>query len=440
MSHRRLLSSSSGLLRNIRKMPATWSFADHLNVLRDSLKITSPYTCGVHPVRAEDLTLYYKTGNDAQAARFIQFGKAPEAQLLELAAACQPATFGVDQKDVLDETYRKAVKMDNDKFASSLDIAASGILKAISPDLLDGQQGGDEKALRAELYKLNIYGPGSFFKAHKDTPRSDDMIGSLVIVFPTAHEGGALTLSHGKNTWAFDSAAELAAYGQGSSFWLARHLDLFNLFLANHTAGAVHPPASAPERACETALRALLADPAFFPDGGLLAFSLTHQYPIPARAERSSLARVLQMLKGSDARIRTAAERVGLSTVVRFAYESEDRTQYYGKGRGNDVLVDHVLELQDSEMEDLRAAVESEGKVLSDFRVGGKKRGHDEDDDASDSETTAVHWVTDRDRTSQNRVDSAYVYYGNEAYMGHVYGNAALFVSIPKVGEGVRRG
>lgn len=90
--------------------------------------------------------------------RFIEFGDASEAQLLELTAACQPATFGVDQKDVLDETYRKAVKMDNDKFAASLDIAASGILKAISPDLLDGQKAGDEKALRAELYKLNVYG------------------------------------------------------------------------------------------------------------------------------------------------------------------------------------------------------------------------------------------------------------------------------------------
>ncbi|KAJ7211618.1 hypothetical protein GGX14DRAFT_448890 [Mycena pura] len=436
-------------------MPAR-TVADHLNVLRESLKTTSPYTCGVHPVRAEDLTLYYKTGNDT--ARFIEFSKAPEAQLLKLVAACQPATFGFDQKEVLDETYRKAVKMDIDKFSASLDIAASGILKAISPDILDGQKGGDEKALRAELYKLNVYGPGSFFKAHKDTPRSDDMIGSLVIVYPTAHEGGALTLSHGKNTWAFDSAAELAAHGQSSESkpavaYIAFFSDVthaveevrsgsrvtltYNLYLEDHTADH---PASAPERACETALRALLVDPAFFPDGGLLAFSLTHQYPIPARAERSTLEQVLQMLKGSDARIRTVAERVGLSTVVRFVYESEDRL--FSEEDGNDVLVDHVLDLEElnTEYDDVRAAVEDAGKVLSDFRVGRKKRGHVEDDNASDSETTAVHWVTDRDRTSQNQVDSAYVFYGNEASIGHVYGNAALFVSIPSVGEGVRRG
>lgn len=37
-------------------------------------------------------------------------------------------------------------------------------------------------------------GPGSFFKAHQDTPRGPNMFGSLVIVFPTPHEGGALVL------------------------------------------------------------------------------------------------------------------------------------------------------------------------------------------------------------------------------------------------------
>lgn len=37
-------------------------------------------------------------------------------------------------------------------------------------------------------------GPGSFFKAHQDTPRGPNMFGSLVVVFPTPHEGGALVL------------------------------------------------------------------------------------------------------------------------------------------------------------------------------------------------------------------------------------------------------
>lgn len=35
------------------------------------------------------------------------------------------------------------------------------------------------------------------------------MFGSLVIVFPTAHVGGALRLRHGGTEWTFDSATEV---------------------------------------------------------------------------------------------------------------------------------------------------------------------------------------------------------------------------------------
>ncbi|KAF8427281.1 hypothetical protein EV426DRAFT_529446, partial [Tirmania nivea] len=33
----------------------------------------------------------------------------------------------------------------------------------------------------AELYKLNCYSQGDFFKAHKDTPLAANMLGSLVV-------------------------------------------------------------------------------------------------------------------------------------------------------------------------------------------------------------------------------------------------------------------
>ena len=59
-------------------------------------------------------------------------------------------------------------------------------------------------------------GKDAFFKAHVDTPRSELMFGSLVIVFPTAHEGGALKLraaGHHEGEmleWTFESSALLA--------------------------------------------------------------------------------------------------------------------------------------------------------------------------------------------------------------------------------------
>ncbi|KAJ7218735.1 hypothetical protein C8J57DRAFT_1394819 [Mycena rebaudengoi] len=104
-------------------------------------------------------------------------GNAIADDLQELSAPCQKATFGVGQTDTLDEAYRKAGKMI---------FCASGRRQNTAAD----------NCVRAEIYKLNVYGPGSFFKAHQDTPHRENMIGSLVVIFPTAHAGGALTLEH----------------------------------------------------------------------------------------------------------------------------------------------------------------------------------------------------------------------------------------------------
>lgn len=48
----------------------------------------------------------------------MNLGRATEAELDALSSACQPATFGLNQRDVLDETYRKAGKLDTTIFAS----------------------------------------------------------------------------------------------------------------------------------------------------------------------------------------------------------------------------------------------------------------------------------------------------------------------------------
>ena len=49
-------------------------------------------------------------------------GAASTADLEKLAAACQPATFGVNQADVLDESYRKAGTMNTGNFMLGLDV------------------------------------------------------------------------------------------------------------------------------------------------------------------------------------------------------------------------------------------------------------------------------------------------------------------------------
>ncbi|KAJ7098473.1 hypothetical protein C8R43DRAFT_1100305 [Mycena crocata] len=449
---------------------------------QSALKVQVPYTGGVHTVKAEDLVLYY--GEESEMHRRIDFAKSTAEDLETLAAACQRATFGVSQNEVLDETYRKAGKMDLGNYAACLDVVASGIVDAISPDLLEGQSVEGDQVLRAEMYKLNVYGPGSFFKAHKDTPRGETMIGSLVITFPTDHTGGALTLEHSGTSWTFDSAAELAKSPEAAVAYVAFYSDVthavepvltghrvtltYNLFVADRSTSVTGPVAGnqrvvhGPERTYEDALRNLLNDPTFLPGGGLLAYGLAHQYPMPAGPQRPKYVRrqrvvlpnqfgpVLRLLKGSDARIRTVSERVGLATHVKILYNSASQDDY-GEITGNDVLTDDVLDTEDVYAEDdttLRDAIEKGGVILqrdaarvhetTRYRKqeGQLRDGEEERQEKIARDALPVHWVTRI--TDLNRVDSHYMAYGNGPSIEHVYGNAALFVQVPAVGEGVR--
>ena len=56
----------------------------------------------------------------------------PHADIDKLVAACQPATFGLDGKDVLDEDYRKAGKLDKADFATSFCPYEAGIIDVIT--------------------------------------------------------------------------------------------------------------------------------------------------------------------------------------------------------------------------------------------------------------------------------------------------------------------
>lgn len=70
-------------------------------------------------------------------------------QLLE---SCQPATYGIGSKEVLDETYRKAGKLDPAKFSTSFSPHEHGLMDTISQALVHTSYRG----LRAELYNLNV--------------------------------------------------------------------------------------------------------------------------------------------------------------------------------------------------------------------------------------------------------------------------------------------
>ena len=56
----------------------------------------------------------------------------------------------------MDETYRKAGKLDATDFCVSLDLQATGLLDIVGEWLQD--TGRESPRIRAERYKLNVYG------------------------------------------------------------------------------------------------------------------------------------------------------------------------------------------------------------------------------------------------------------------------------------------
>ena len=126
-----------------------------------------------------------------------------------LLAACSPASFGRGGQDVFDESYRRATKLDVEKFLSSFCPYTTGIMDVVAQLLLPSAVGSEPRGVKAELYKLNVYSaPSGMFKAHVDTPRSASQIGSLVVCLPFAHRGGELVIRSGGKDVVFDWSSD----------------------------------------------------------------------------------------------------------------------------------------------------------------------------------------------------------------------------------------
>jgi 2OG-Fe(II) oxygenase superfamily len=379
--------------------------------------------------------------------------------LEQLAQACEPASFGKDHEDAFDETYRKAEKMDSECFSPMLDLCHTDVMKIIRGYLLEGTQ--STKNIKTEIYKLNVYGTlnlhsphssltlfcpgrGSFFKPHVDTPRSEKMFGSLVIVFPSPHEGGALLLRHRGHEWIFDSGQALAANrdkGQPSIGYVAFFSDIehevapvtsghritltYNLYFDD--GGPVSANDAVPERlntpklANESAFRetftALLENPEFLADGGGLAFGLRHVYPI-----NDDITHVYSVLKGSDAVVYQTVRALGYEPVLYVYYEETQR---------EGMIIDNVISFEHAGEEDFTAdIVYRAGGIL--VTQGGEKAPMNDHGQYGTPEQ--VEWVTPVTEFNCQK-DAFATLYGNEPCLSWAYGNECLVVRIGKAGD-----
>ncbi|KAI0258970.1 hypothetical protein BC834DRAFT_974667 [Gloeopeniophorella convolvens] len=422
--------------------------------LRSSIVYKPPWLGCVLHLSPSCFSLFYKVSKEDRAARYIDLANASPEELEQLSQACERATFGRDQEDVMDESYRKARKMDPSCFSTPLIPDHTQLMDAVRGYLLEGSHA--TRKIEVELYKLNVYGKGSFFKPHVDTPRNERMFGSLVVVFPTPHEGGDLVFSSRNLNWTLSSSQKLTGAPAHTICYAAFFSDVqhavrpvtsghrvtltYNLYFGddgprNDKRGETTPsdttlttapaPARPPsfveppnERRFRKAFQKLLDDPEFLPDGGTLGFGLRHAYQV-----EDDLKHVYSLLKGSDAVAYNVARDLGFEPVLYLYYRS--KVVYGGIV---DALSEKPIKLgRGEQVEDLSRRIRYEGGLLI--------RNSSEFSDYDGDETKEwIFWVT-KLTADLNRKETAFLAYGNEASMGMAYSYVCLIVRIGKAGD-----
>lgn len=259
------------------------------------------------------------------------------------------------------------------------------------------------------------------------------MFGSLVVVFPTPHKGGILLTRHRGQECAFDSAAALSTAPPSSIGYAVFFSDIehevtpvvsghrvtltYNLYFDDD---AVSKPASisANEQRFRSAFQALLENPQFLPDGGMLGFGMRHVYQLE---NGRGLEHVYGLLKGSDATVYRTARALGFDPLLYLHYES--------RPEGTDLveygLIDRVIQTASCGLNTFIATLPEYGGLALSFMDPHYVCLHVEN---------VVHWVTPV--MTFNRQSSAYMVYGNDApSLGLAYGDVCLIVRIGKAGD-----
>jgi 2OG-Fe(II) oxygenase superfamily len=117
------------------------------------------------------------------------------ANARRLAAIARPARYGLKDRTRFDrrvrdtgEIAKSLVTIDESRWARTL----TPMLELVHRDL--GLAAGIR--LTAALHNLLVYEPGQFFASHQDSEKADDMFGTLIVILPAEHQGGAIVIEH----------------------------------------------------------------------------------------------------------------------------------------------------------------------------------------------------------------------------------------------------
>jgi hypothetical protein len=168
---------------------------------------------------------YFSTGAEETPMPGIQVKKGeplsfpvPATQAKQLiAAAGEKAPYGRGADTLVDESIRRVWQV----APEYVDITGTGwsrtldtIVRTVAQDL-----GCEPGCVEIEFYKLLIYEKGGFFTAHRDSEKTGGMFGTLIVVLPSAHEGGQLTVRHAGRETTLDMSATAPSEVRFAAFY-----------------------------------------------------------------------------------------------------------------------------------------------------------------------------------------------------------------------------
>ena len=273
------------------------------------------------------------------------------------------------------------------------------------------------------------------------------MVGSLVIIYPTPHEGGELVLRHKNREWKFDAKSLASSRSSPSLVYVAFYSDIehevlkvtsgrrvtitYNLYLVDPApklgALAVTPNLTS---ACnlQTTLQGLLKSPEFLPNGGTLGFGLAHLYPVTSETELQEMA---GYLKGEDAHVYRACQDLRLNPLLQMIYEDDESGDEYG------IMTDQIIhglsyDFHDTCYEGVLVTEEGgisvnkiEGVVPDDSRWVSEGFGGGE----------TITWVSPF--SERNQLHDISMAYGNEYSADYIYCSPCIIVRIAAASDRV---
>jgi hypothetical protein len=420
--------------------------------------VTAPFSCAGTVAPKKPVTFVFQDQTRFEISRAED--PFTQEQIVEpLLDHCAPAPFGHGKKTRYNRKVRDALQLKAEAGGFSIegfDPESAGILEKVQRELVPH----DPNPISAELYSVNVYAAHGHFAPHKDTPRGDDMLGTLVVCLPSQFLGGKLVLSHRGVVQKYDWETSLAKQQDPSQLhWAAFFGDVDHqietvwqgarvtlTYLLRRGRGTAPGPAVGSEALAlapriQEAWQALLADRTFLPGGGILGYPCCHLYHLDARFQTRKRAINQQsstMLKGRDHLVAATALQVGLK--VNFnAYMFEncaDETWQLNRFPTDEEECELGWQVDSSDLENalpIRASSEQEG----DFGVTWLEP-HPSTDEST--------WQSNEGRDPElpaaahlHRCDYCpWGYFGNESSEVDLYTFAALHIQIPEFGHGPR--